>query len=78
MSALTNYNAKRIPHPDDVPVPRFSRSSTQAINVYLDGLVGSHEINKEFKISLKKGWNAQDALDGLDCKENRLTNKDTP
>ena len=78
MSALTNANVKKIPHPDDVPVPRFSRSSTQAINAYVNGLVGSHEINKEFKISLKDGWDEDYVQNGLDCKENHLTNKDTP
>ncbi len=64
MSALTAANdANRVPHPDDVIVPRFSRSSTQAINAYLDGLVDSTEINEKGQLSLK---------------ENRLTNKDTP
>tara|TARA_B100000902_G_scaffold267201_1_gene253230 strand:- start:134 stop:649 length:516 start_codon:yes stop_codon:yes gene_type:complete len=63
MSALTNANVNGLPHPDDVIVPRFSRSSTQAINAYVNGLVDSTEINSKGQLSLK---------------ENRLTNKDTP
>jgi len=64
MSALADANNdKRVPHPDDIIVPRFSRSSTQAINAYLGGLVDSTEINEKGQLSLK---------------ENRLTNKDTP
>jgi hypothetical protein len=63
MSALTDASVDRPPHPDDVIVPRFSRSSTQAINAYVNGLVDSTEINSKGQLSLK---------------ENRLTNKDTP
>ena len=54
MSSRANTNANRVPHPDDVPVPRFSRSSTQAINAYLDGLVDSTEINSKGQLSLKE------------------------
>ena len=54
MSALTNANVNKIPHPDEVPVPRFSRSSTQAINAYVNGLVDSTEINSKGQLSLKE------------------------
>ena len=54
MSALTNANVNRLQHPDDVIVPRFSRSSTQAINAYVNGLVDSTEINSKGQLSLKE------------------------
>lgn len=55
MSALAAANdANRVPHPDDIIVPRFSRSSTQAINAYLGGLVDSTEINEKGQLSLKE------------------------
>ena len=55
MCALAAANdANRVPHPDDVIVPRFSRSSTQAINAYLGGLVDSTEINEKGQLSLKE------------------------
>jgi|SaaInlV_125m_DNA_1040241.scaffolds.fasta_scaffold09435_4 hypothetical protein len=78
MSALTNPNVKRIPHPDEVIVPRHSRSSTQIGKAYLEGLLGSHEINKDGKLSLKDGWDEDFVQNGTILKENRLTNKDTP
>jgi len=43
-----------VPHPDDVIVPRFSRSSTQAINAYVNGLIDSTEINSKGQLSLKE------------------------
>ena len=54
MSSRANTDANRVPHPDDVIVPRFSRSCTQVGKAYLEGLIDSTEINEKFQLSLKE------------------------
>lgn len=60
-------NANRLPHPDEIPVPRFSHSGTQIINAYLDGLVDSKEINSKGQLSFKEN-----------CPTTTTTTTDTP
>jgi hypothetical protein len=54
MSAQPDADAKRVPNPDEVVVPRFSRSGTQVGKAYLDGLVDSEDFNSKGQLSFKE------------------------